>query len=94
MSVFVYIHEYEMTGQSFVLLANLPHDNNFLRHGNVSDRGGSVYTNGCVGHGISILIKGHLQKLLSGYFKNYVCPWTSIFHFQLPNNQVNNWCLQ
>ena len=72
MSVFVYIHEYEMTGQSFVLLANLPHDNNFLRHGNVSDREGSVYTNGCVGHGISILIKGHLKKLSSAYFKNYV----------------------
>ena len=66
MSVFVYIHEYEMTGQSFVLLANLPHDNNFLRHGNVSDRGGSVYANGCVGHGISILIKGdEFKGLLS-----------------------------
>ena len=37
-SVFVYIHEYEMTGQSFVLLAKLPHDNNdFLRRSNVSD---------------------------------------------------------
>ena len=93
MSVFVYIHEYEMTGQSFVLLANLPHDNNFLRHGNVSDRGGSVYTNGCVGHGISILIKGHLQKLSSRFFKNNVGTYyTRIFQtfLNLSQNQYDN----